>query len=233
TDTERGVDAPSARWREADEPPRDGERTFSGPAVEQLTGADEIVAAWSERLRYTKHTQPGYHGGASMQEIVTPLLVLSRDDERATDGFTSFTDAPPNWWRLEQPARRADLDETTDDTDEETRQLELLDESPTTDIQWVRELARTDQFRAAADRRNVDVETAARVIANVHVNDDRMALPSLANVLGRSERRTETLLSVVKKVVNLEGYSALEYRRIDEIVTLDPGLLRRQFRMKE
>ena len=51
------------------------ELVFEGPRVQHVTGAERIIAPWSEAVRYSQKKQ-GYHGGATPQEMLVPLAVL-------------------------------------------------------------------------------------------------------------------------------------------------------------
>src|SRR5262249_1862455 len=64
------------RWRSGDTPPRENEIALSGARVLSPGGGRAIVAAWSERVRFSAK-RSGYHGGASPQEVLVPIAVLS------------------------------------------------------------------------------------------------------------------------------------------------------------
>jgi hypothetical protein len=83
------------RWRAAG-PAGEGEVSLSGERVLSPDGGNTIVAAWSERMR---HASPrvGSHGGASPQEVLIPVAVLS-----AVGRPPGWDEAPPSepaWWR--------------------------------------------------------------------------------------------------------------------------------------
>ena len=67
----RPAAAEAARYREGSLGP--GEVPVSGPRV--LAGGGTVVLPWDERIRYTAR-KAGYHGGASLAEIVVPALVV-------------------------------------------------------------------------------------------------------------------------------------------------------------
>ena len=90
-----------SRWRQSSGDLRDGEQLCSGPMIQTLTGEDEIVAAASERIRYS-HGHRGYHGGVTMQEIITPLLALvPRERNIEVPGHGRHLEGLPDWWRLD------------------------------------------------------------------------------------------------------------------------------------
>jgi hypothetical protein len=58
---------------------RDGEVDMRGGRVRAEGGGQAVVMAWSERIRYGAKRN-GYHGGASPQEVVVPIAVLSASE---------------------------------------------------------------------------------------------------------------------------------------------------------
>ena len=85
------------RWRAAG-PAGEGEISLSGGRVLSPEGAKSIVAAWSERMRYAS-TRVGSHGGASPQEVLIPVAVLSAGWDRSPAGWREAPPPEPAWWR--------------------------------------------------------------------------------------------------------------------------------------
>ena len=69
----------AARWRPADGPARDGEVLLEGPRVRGPGGRHRLIAPWAEDVRYGA-ARNGYHGGATPQEMVAPLVAAGRRD---------------------------------------------------------------------------------------------------------------------------------------------------------
>jgi len=57
-------------------PARDGEVLLEGGRVRGPGDAPRLIAAWAEEVRYGA-ARNGYHGGASPQEMVAPLILLA------------------------------------------------------------------------------------------------------------------------------------------------------------
>src|SRR5262249_7890175 len=89
---------PGDRWRSDATPPRDVEVALSGGRVLAPGGARAVIAAWSERVRFAAR-RGGYHGGASPQEVLVPIAVLSAGN--APSGWTEAPPSEPGWWRGE------------------------------------------------------------------------------------------------------------------------------------
>lgn len=101
TDLRPGGEGAGDRWRTGT--PGEGEVALEGQRV--LLGGGAVVVPWTERLRYTPK-RAGYHGGATPQEVVTPLLVLAPAG-RAVAGWREVPSERPSWWsepRAQEPA---------------------------------------------------------------------------------------------------------------------------------
>ena len=61
-----------------------------------LLGGGRIIAPWSERVRYAGKRN-GYHGGASLQEVLVPLAVLSAG-AKPPPGWRESPVRFPLWW---------------------------------------------------------------------------------------------------------------------------------------
>jgi len=67
-----------------------------------VTADNAVVLPWTERLRYTKSKSMGYHGGASLQEVVIPLGVfVSAAHVEALPCWVEVPRHIPEWWLAE------------------------------------------------------------------------------------------------------------------------------------
>ena len=86
----------SARYRQGQ--PGDGEVLVSGPRV--LSAGGTVVLPWDERIRYTPR-KVGYHGGASLAEMIIPVLAFVPSAAPCPKGWTSYDNPAlhePTWW---------------------------------------------------------------------------------------------------------------------------------------
>ncbi len=90
--------ATSPRYRPKSDRLEAGEVFIRAASVRAYTGQDELVLLHDEQRRYTGRHR-GYHGGASMPEVITPLLILT--DERHTldeEQFMQFSASLTGWY---------------------------------------------------------------------------------------------------------------------------------------
>ena len=95
-DTELRGSGPNARWREPDLESHPGEIRLSGPRVKAASGLDEVILAWSARLRYATRRN-GYHGGCSPAEALVPMALYT-DGSKIGGDWRIRDEAPPAWW---------------------------------------------------------------------------------------------------------------------------------------
>ncbi len=84
----------ASRWRSNDGSIVEDEIVLSGGRV--LVGDQSVIVPWSERVYY-KSQQNGYHGGATPQEMVCPLIMLI-DKTSAYSGLYRCSYPKPDWW---------------------------------------------------------------------------------------------------------------------------------------
>jgi hypothetical protein len=74
----------------------DGEIAITGSRVREEHGSRTVVVPWVETIYYGKQ-QNGYHGGATPQEMISPLVILTDK----TSSFSSLFECEypkPEWW---------------------------------------------------------------------------------------------------------------------------------------
>jgi hypothetical protein len=98
------ADGAAARWRPATDESglQDGEVLLEGERVSGPGDAHRLVAAWADDARYGA-ARNGYHGGASPQEMLAPLMLLS-DVTARVPALEPREPRRPAWW--DAPGRR-------------------------------------------------------------------------------------------------------------------------------
>src|SRR5262249_31670013 len=80
------------RWRTDDQKLGDGEVVVAGPRVGANGG--RVIVPWSERTRYGMRKN-GYHGGATLPEMIVPSAVVSAGVQ--VDGWNERSPVYPQW----------------------------------------------------------------------------------------------------------------------------------------
>jgi hypothetical protein len=211
--------------------------------------ANAVVLPWSERLRYSAR-HAGYHGGASPQEVVVPLGVFApqRLAEELT-GWRAEIVERPRWWAHALEANAAE--ETSWFRPEPPRPTARRRRAPepslfpppgertsppSVEASWVDALLATEIYRAqkrAAQRQRPDDAVVAAFLRTLDDGGGSATLEGLRNRLGLLPIRFTGVLSLMQKLLNVDGFAVLEVNRSEGRVTLDRDQLQRQFRLGE
>jgi hypothetical protein len=243
---------PGERFRADDGNYRAEEILITGPRV-LLPAGHRLVAPWSETLRYgaKKH---GYHGGASPQECVVPLAVLSRQT-RPLAGWTELPLYRPEWWFLsrtvavelkppkaEPPAMKISVNYSRADVTTKTLPLfPLKEESPasiketTPQENWIERLMASPIYVSQVKLAGRTAPTSEVVKGFLQALDERggsILRPTLAQRLGQPELRLPGIIAGLRRLLNVEGYSVLSVDEASETITLNQELLDMQFDLK-
>ncbi|XAY07858.1 hypothetical protein DSM112329_04750 [Paraconexibacter sp. AEG42_29] len=213
-----------------------GEVVVQGTRVLVPEGA--CVLAWSEKVRYAVKKN-GYHGGASAQEVLTPLLVLAPGLVDTPDGWSEAPYDPPAWW-LGDPASDVVAPGTgvPDAPPAEPRpgeQMTLAPDGPPADVSatgWITELLASDVFaerRASAGRTPVPDERTIRILAALDAHGGQLLKDALARACGIPVMRLTGMLAALRQMLNIDGYQTLTVDPATGDVKLDRVLLAQQF----
>ena len=124
---------PGDRWRSGGRA-RDGEIEVRDGRVMSPDGTRVAVLAWSERLRYASK-RSGYHGGASPEEVLVPLAVLTSRN-RARD-WVEAPPAEPAWWgEGEAPLALPSVTPASPGRRRDPKQISLFEVTPAADA-WM------------------------------------------------------------------------------------------------
>lgn len=233
TSMQRGGE--SARWRSVSTGAQGpGEVLATGARVRAVTGQDSVVLAWSESLRYTGK-KTGYHGGASPQEVIAPMAVLSRDG-LGVDGWRPVVDAAPVWWHVTD-ASPASIGFTVDHAQTSVATLvsaSIPARAPLPD--WIGELLSSAVYsaqRGLVGRAAPREEQMHQVLAALANSGGRIPRAVVAAALGLPELRVRGVVAGVRRVLNVEGFPVLEEEESTGTLTLNLDLLRAQFGVGE
>jgi hypothetical protein len=213
----------SARWRLGDDA-AEGEIALSGPRVLKGEG---VVAAVDERIRY-RSKKAGYHGGASLAEMVIPVQVYVPTAKARAERWVVYDSAvahQPEWWSnpvraVEAPAKPKRRKET------------LPGASPLFDEGTLgRRVCESATFIAQVKgiRRAPDPAEVAAVVDAVAEAGGVIAAAQIGRISGKAAASVDGYISQLQRALNIDGTQVLAKRDNGASVRLDLELLRQQF----
>lgn len=225
------------RWRSAEGSPSEREVLLQGERV--LVERKAAILPWSEEGHYAG-PHHGYHGGASPQEMLCPLLILQ--DKSAKPKGLFETDYPePEWWR---PAPTPSVESTPRVTPKAERKtlLDLLPQegaspaaeakAPLPDAAWIDELLASSVYAAqkAMIRRHPPSDEEVRTCLAVLAARGGILTPAAFTREAKyPSARLDGHMAKLQRLLNVDGYEILIFRREENRVELDLAKLKRQF----
>ncbi|MGW8063689.1 BREX-2 system phosphatase PglZ [Streptomyces ziwulingensis] len=223
-----------ARWRTG--PARPGEVELSGPRV--LAPGGRITAAWREDVRYTAR-QAGYHGGASLAEVTVPVLAFVPAGSEIPAGWTALPaeNTAPDWWRegheTTQPLKPAAAPRGKDARARQP-QPEGLFPRPGHGTPGERTV-RSKPYEVQREFvRNAPSGTAVAAALDALLDAGGKLSPAAVasaaqSATGKSERNPQRFVTMLERLLNIDGYPVLQLIESGRTVQLDRELLRQQF----
>lgn len=231
------------RWRTPAIPPREGEVTLLGDRVRSPAGGKTVVAAWSEKVRFAAK-RGGYHGGASPQEVLVPVAILS--SSAPPNGWSEAPPAEPAWWhgQLEDtspcsgaaaevppplPRQRKTEFRQAELFSKEARQAAAAPPKPA----WLDTLLISEIYaaqRRLAGRGALADDLMRTLLGALAVRGGRITRTGLAQALGVPTFRLGGLVSAARRVLNLDQAQVLRDEGDD--VVLDEVTLHAQFGLR-
>jgi hypothetical protein len=229
----------SARHRPGQ--PGDGEVLISGPRV--LSPGGIVVLPWDERIRYAPR-KAGYHGGASLAEMIIPVLVFVPSGSPCPKGWTSYDNPSlhePTWWNAgialasqppREPASTRPLS-TRKTARKAPRQDDALfsaDEIPgqgTLGEQVVGSGAY--QAQRGFVRKAPDDASVAAIIDGLAAAGGKLPVAEVAALAGQPPFRMAGFLTQLGRLLNVDGYPVIGDSDGGRTVDLNVRLLTEQF----
>ncbi|MEU5697821.1 BREX-2 system phosphatase PglZ [Streptomyces aurantiacus] len=250
--TAEGVE--SARWRTGPEV-GEGEVSLSGPRV--LENGGRVTVPWSEEIRYTPR-KSGYHGGVALAEMTVPVLVLAPSAELAPAEWSELPreTVQPSWWEAEatsppvsipaKPAKRAakvkpkprpqEGELFADDAVEVPAATPPAEPALLTLGQQILDTTVYKHQRKFV-RKPPEHKVVAAVIDALDHAGGTLSLAAVAAAAlgsgGRTNTRTEGLVTVLTRLLNIEGYEVISLIDSRTRVRLNRETLREQFELSQ
>ena len=232
------------RWRRGAEAPGADEILVGGGRVLAPGGLDRVILPWSEGVRYAGKKN-GYHGGATPQEVLVPLVVLVPAAQEVP-GWAPLPPALPEWWEATPPASlAADPAVQTEPPPVPSGKrrkapgpqgdLFLALETRPADDGWVERLLASavyaEQKRLAARIAPAD-EELRRFLLALDSRGGKLGKTALAQRLGMPMVRIGGFLSAVRRVLNVDRSAVVSIDEVAGEVELNRALLDLQFQLR-
>ena len=244
-DTEQEQSSEGSRWRLPDGKCANGEIVISGERVLPAESNGTIVVPWSEKIRY-KRQQHGYHGGATPQEMICPLVILT-DKSSAYSGLYPCTYSKPEWWspapvaapvKTEPLARVAITPKRApslfDSLEDET--LTLIEAKKFTEkvkgSAWIDRLLASQAYKDQKDfvrRHAPEDEVVRRCLTALESQGGIMTPVAFSKAADVRAGGLDGLVAKMQRVLNVDGYEILTFSRSENRVELNITKLLRQF----
>lgn len=230
------------------------EVNVTGPRV--ISADKKVVLPWSERVRYTRSKNHGYHGGGTLQEVVIPLGVYMSVSTKAPypDGWKPVARKMPNWWMapelslvVQEPSvYEAELIEKTTKSAAKTKRAAMAE---VVDDLFAEQPAKQTPAPQGAEWGDALLESPLylqmRERVRAPITDDEMRAlvqllqryqwqvmeAQLSAELSIPKMRLRGFLSNAQRLLNVDGYAILSVERESQTVRLNVSDLRKQFEL--
>jgi hypothetical protein len=232
------------RWRPPGAPTAPDEISFQGSRVLNARGG--IVTTWSEKVRYTRRTNRGYHGGASPQEMIVPITVLIPQGSEAPAGWTLAGESSPSWWdeaeilprTSKQPPAPPPPGMLFDKHPQARPPVASVAVAPEVgDVPaWVEATLASEVFESQkrlATRGYPGDDTIKKLLTILEARGNTSTFAAISRSLPHPLFRLKGLLSQVQRVLNIDGYPVIAVDTESESVVLQKHILLVQFGVSE
>lgn len=230
------------RWRPNNGEPAQDEYVLEGRRVQDDSGGNSVIVPWSERVHYGR-PRNGYHGGATPQEMVCPLVLLM-DQSSSYSNLYPCEYSRPEWWSpapvmaaapVEAPPspapptphRPPTLFDHLDDGPKEP-ELSLMRESG----EWIDHLLSSQVYKSQKElvrRHAPENEVVRRILAALEARGGLMTPAAFAHAADVPAARLDGLVARIQRLLNVDGYEILTLNRSENKIELNVARLRRQF----
>lgn len=223
------------RWRTVGlRPIGEGELLVRGPRVEGLVG-HPVIAPFDERIRYGIKKN-GYHGGICAQELLVPYGIWTASGEAPSpaERYQPSVRSAPGWWLDGAPAVGA-LPAVTSATVRKPRTVtpardDLFGQQPADN--WLDQLMQSALLRRQQERAGrmaLEPERLRAMLAKLQQQGDRASIEQLAAAISQPLLRMRGIVSMMERLLNVDGYLVITLEQATGTVMLDVPLLKKQF----
>ena len=199
-----------------------------------------LIVPWSEQIWY-KRQQHGYHGGATPQEMICPLVILT-DKSSDYAGLTGCSYSKPDWWSPAPVAAPVEAEASTRLSCPQAvrrafstcllaanRQSPLQRTRSPTSARKRRRAGSTgliasqayrDQ-KALVRRHAPEDALAQRCLIALNAQGGIMTPAAFAKAADLPEGRLDGLISRMQRLLNVDGYEILTFSRNENRIELN------------
>lgn len=238
-----------SRWRSQTGNLQDGEIVITGSRVREENGSRTVVVPWVETIHYCrKHN--GYHGGATPQEMVSPLVILM-DKTSTYTGLFPCEYPKPEWWTA-PPVASAVVEEPPLTIVTPNKPLDLFGEQmeevakpvvtpikklvsptkPTDGGVWLDRLFASTGYKDQRDfvrRHAPEDELVRRCLQALDSCGGIMTPAAFSKAADIPAARLDGLIARIQRLLNVDGYEILTFSRSENRIELNVPKLKRQF----
>jgi hypothetical protein len=237
-----------SRWRSQNGEAIDGEIAISGSRVREENGSRTVIVPWVETIYYGRQ-QNGYHGGATPQEMVSPLVILM-DRTSTFSGLFACEYSKPEWWTA-PPVASAVVEEPPvtivtpkkpvslfdDQFEKETKPVVTPAKKPVTQpvptgSAWLDRLFASTGYKDQKDfvrRHAPEDEMVRRCLEALDACGGIMTPPAFSKAADIPAARLDGLIARIQRLLNVDGYEILTFSRSENRIELNVPKLKRQF----
>jgi hypothetical protein len=239
-----------SRWRSQTGEVEEGEIAITGSRVREENGSRTVIVPWVETIYYGKQ-QNGYHGGATPQEMVSPLVILM-DRTSTYTGLFPCEYPKPDWW-LAPPVASEVAEEPSVNIIKAKKPIDLFDlmkteentpvtlpvvtrptpqPAPTVAAEWLDRLFASPGYRdqkVFVRRHAPEDDLVRRCLSALDSSGGIMTPAAFSNVADIPTARLDGLVARIQRLLNVDGYEILTFSRSENRIELNVPKLKRQF----
>lgn len=238
----------SSRWRTKSQDAAEGEIKITGNRVLDEAGNHSVVVPFVETIYYSRQ-QNGYHGGATPQEMICPLVILM-DKTSTYSGLYPCEYPKPDWW-LAKPVAAPVVDEPVI-TVIKSRPKDLLDglweddktpalkpavvtkpsKTEKASTEWVNILLSSVAYKdqkAFVKRHAPEDDVVRRCLESLEGSGCIMTPAAFSKLADIPAARLDGLIARLQRLLNVDGYEILTFSRSENRIELNVSKLMRQF----
>jgi hypothetical protein len=237
-----------SRWRSQTGDLQDGEIAIKGSRVREENGSRTVIVPWVETIHYCRQHN-GYHGGATPQEMVSPLVILM-DKTSTYSGLYPCEYPKPEWWsappiaslEVEQqrtvavvvPRTPRDLfDNPLEDEPEPTvAPTKKVPPPKAVPAAWLDRLFASAGYKdqkGFVRRHAPEDELVRRCLEALDASGGIMTPAAFSKSADIPAARLDGLIVQIQRLLNVDGYEILTFSRSENRIELNVPKLKRQF----